>query len=239
MIYSALNLRPNMLPTSDTDASSSYFHLAVGYFNIVLPCLLPSTLATDDLFWYRARMTKAQTTKAVKTPFLISRSRETNNVRRGRAIKWAKVDDEAATAVAAKPAEADTSENASSVTQKPGPESSPAVSERDQEKPQEPHGRVHARESRRDVFAQDLPHAPTPVAHHRLEAAFGRPPPFRLYLCVSAARRGARTVEPKTVLTVYSGKLWMSLGYDVNGFAPGEIEGFWKEVRDLAGEVLL
>jgi hypothetical protein len=138
MIYSALNLRPNMLPTSDTDASSSYFHLAVGYFNIVLPCLLPSTLATDDLFWYRARMTKAQTTKAVKTPFLISRSRETNNVRRGRAIKWAKVDDEAATAVAAKPAEADTSENASSVTQKPGPESSPAVSERDQEKPQEP-----------------------------------------------------------------------------------------------------
>jgi hypothetical protein len=51
---------------------------------------------------------------------------------------------------------------------------------------------------------------------------------------VSAARRGARTV-----LTVYSGKLWMSLGYDVNGFAPGEIEGFWKEVRDLAGEVLL
>lgn len=134
MIYSALNLRPNMLPSSDTDASSSYFHLAVGYFNIVLPCLLPSTLTTDDLFWYRARMTKAQTTKAVKTPFLISRSRETNNVRRGRAIKWAKVDDEAAAA----PARAEISEKASSVAQKLGPESSPATSESDQEKPEEP-----------------------------------------------------------------------------------------------------
>lgn len=137
MIYSALNLRPNMLPSSDADASSSYFHLAVGYFNIVLPCLLPSTLTTDDLFWYRARMTKAQTIKAVKTPFLISRSRETNNVRRGRAVKWAKVDDEAAAAAAA-PAQAETGEKASSVTQNPGPESSPAASEQDLKKPEEP-----------------------------------------------------------------------------------------------------
>jgi hypothetical protein len=36
-----------------------------------------------------------------------------------------------------------------------------------------------------------------------------------------------------------SGRLWMSLGYDVNGFAPGAIEGFWDEVQALVREVLL
>jgi len=35
------------------------------------------------------------------------------------------------------------------------------------------------------------------------------------------------------------GKLWMSLGYDQNGFEEGAIEGFWQEVQDVAKEVLL
>jgi hypothetical protein len=91
MIYSALNLRPNMLPSPTPD--QSFFHLAVGYFNIVLPSLLPP-IPTDELFWHRARLTKAQTAKAVKSPFIIARSRETSKVRRARAIKWAKIDDE-------------------------------------------------------------------------------------------------------------------------------------------------
>lgn len=35
------------------------------------------------------------------------------------------------------------------------------------------------------------------------------------------------------------GKLWMSLGYDQNGFEEGAIEGFWQEVQDVGKEVLL
>ena len=66
----------------------------MGYFNIILPSLLPPSLTTSELFWHRARMTKSQTIKAVKSPFAVSRSKETNLIRRTRAIKWAKIDDE-------------------------------------------------------------------------------------------------------------------------------------------------
>jgi len=91
LIYSALNLRPNMLPAAEP---TSYFHLAVGYFNIVLPSLIPAELSTAELFWHRARTTKAQTVKAVKSQFVVARSRETNRLRRDRAVKWARIDDE-------------------------------------------------------------------------------------------------------------------------------------------------
>lgn len=86
MLYSALNLRPAI------PASPSFFHLAVGYFNIVLPSLLPD-IDTADLLWHRAKATKAQTIKAVKSPFLVTSSKEMNRVRRDRAVRWAAIDD--------------------------------------------------------------------------------------------------------------------------------------------------
>nr|XP_018259757.1 uncharacterized protein I303_07825 [Kwoniella dejecticola CBS 10117]OBR81915.1 hypothetical protein I303_07825 [Kwoniella dejecticola CBS 10117] len=100
LIYSALNLRPNMLPATP-ESSESFFHLAVGYFNIVLPTLLPS-IPVSDLFWHRARMTKNQTMKAVKSPFVVARSRNTSIVRKDRAVKWAAIDDKEAEEAKAK-----------------------------------------------------------------------------------------------------------------------------------------
>jgi hypothetical protein len=91
LIYSALNLRSHMIPSD-----SSYFHLAVGYFNIILPTLIPSSLTPSELFWHRARSTKSQTQKAVRSPFALSRFRNTSRVRAERSIKWAKIDDEEA-----------------------------------------------------------------------------------------------------------------------------------------------
>ena len=41
------------------------------------------------------------------------------------------------------------------------------------------------------------------------------------------------------LMLTLSGQLWMSLGYDQNGFEHGAIEGFWQEVQDVAREVLL
>jgi hypothetical protein len=41
-------------------------------------------------------MTKSQTVQAVKSPFVVSRSLETSKIRKSRAIKWAKIDDEEA-----------------------------------------------------------------------------------------------------------------------------------------------
>jgi hypothetical protein len=95
LIYSALNMRAQM----SSLASESYFHLAVGYFNIVLPSHTPTSLSTSELFWHRARMTKSQTVQAVKSPFLVSRSLETSKIRKSRAVKWAKIDDQDAQAV--------------------------------------------------------------------------------------------------------------------------------------------
>ena len=89
-----------MLPSPPSSTATSFFHLAVGYFNIVLPTLLPA-ISTADLFWHRARLTKAQTTRAVKSPFVVARSRESSKIRASRAIKWARIDDEEAKAASA------------------------------------------------------------------------------------------------------------------------------------------
>ena len=35
------------------------------------------------------------------------------------------------------------------------------------------------------------------------------------------------------------GKLWISIGYDHNGFEPGIIEAFWNEIQVVVGQVLL
>jgi hypothetical protein len=94
MMYSALNLRPYTAPS--LDEFSSFFHLAIGYFNITLPSLLPPSVTAVKLFWHRARMAQLQTAAAVKSPFVVSRARETMRVRAERAVKWAKIDDDEA-----------------------------------------------------------------------------------------------------------------------------------------------
>lgn len=50
----------------------------------------------------------------------------------------------------------------------------------------------------------------------------------------------AELAQTSAVLTIDdSGKLWLSLGYDRNGFEQGVIESFWEDVLDLADKVLL
>jgi hypothetical protein len=89
MIYSALNMRPHMAP-----APASFFHLAVGYFNIVLPSLAP--LPETDLVWLRAAQTKAQTQTAVRSPLAKAMFRATASARAARSQHWAAIDDAAA-----------------------------------------------------------------------------------------------------------------------------------------------
>jgi hypothetical protein len=45
-------------------------------------------------------------------------------------------------------------------------------------------------------------------------------------------------VGSKITLTCRS-QLWLSLGYDINGFKEGSIEAFWSELQMLVGEVML
>ncbi|OCF33645.1 hypothetical protein I317_02848 [Kwoniella heveanensis CBS 569] len=201
LIYSALNLRPNMLP-SPTASTDSFFHLAVGYFNIVLPTLLPS-IPISDLFWHRARMTKSQTIKAVKSPFVVARSRETSVVRKQRAVKWAKIDDE----------EEERARQRTTPTISPSQnEKKPAISQK-------------------ALMGLSMLGNLDGMYKH---AAF---PELELKSLTTGSRQRAGGLL--LFAYTFAGKLWFSLGYDKNGFAPGEIEGFWAEVQALVEEVLI
>ncbi|CAK5264954.1 unnamed protein product [Mycena citricolor] len=94
MMYSALNLRPVL--TASKVQNETYWYLAIGYFNVVLPTFMPIENAevTEKLFWHRARAAKTQSTKAAKNPLLASRSYEMANERGKRARRFAKEDDE-------------------------------------------------------------------------------------------------------------------------------------------------
>ncbi|WRT70723.1 uncharacterized protein IL334_007721 [Kwoniella shivajii] len=234
LIYSALNLRPNMLPSTSDATSESFFHLAVGYFNIVLPTLLPS-IPVSDLFWHRARMTKQQTIKAVKSPFVVARSRETSIVRKERAVKWAKIDDEeeAKTKIndgfglglgmnlpehqeeEQRPKQTKTPQ----VLQLPTPETTPVI-------PQ-----VQKQVSQKALMGLSMLGNLDGMYKH---ASF---PSIEL----TSLTTGSRQRNGGLLLFAYTfaGKLWFSLGYDKNGFPSGVVEGFWTEVQDLIQEVLV
>ncbi|KAG8918262.1 hypothetical protein FRC01_001956 [Tulasnella sp. 417] len=97
MMYSAINLRPHLLPSD-----SSYWMTALGFFNIILPSFLPHTSragektawkAIRSTFWHRARSAKAQSTRVAKHPLLPSRAREMARQRSETAKAFAAEDD--------------------------------------------------------------------------------------------------------------------------------------------------
>ncbi|EJD40844.1 hypothetical protein AURDEDRAFT_115711 [Auricularia subglabra TFB-10046 SS5] len=99
MVYSAMNLRPQLRLNQ-----LSYWFLAVGYFNVVLPAFVPRDAPVERTFWHRARSAKSQSAKAAG-PLLCSRAREMAEERGRRARRWAREDD----SVAADPADAEVS----------------------------------------------------------------------------------------------------------------------------------
>ena len=93
MMYSALNLRPYLTPQTPND---SYWFLAIGYFNVILPAFLPRSGDIAAILWHRARIAKEQSTRAAKSVMVLSRSREMALERGRRARAWAKEDDQKA-----------------------------------------------------------------------------------------------------------------------------------------------
>ncbi|KAJ7293723.1 hypothetical protein C8J57DRAFT_35901 [Mycena rebaudengoi] len=99
MMYSALNLRSIL--TASKALNDSYWYLAIGYFNVVLPAFLPKSGSDIDIektFWHRARLAKEQSTRAAKSDMLVSRSYEMALERGERARQWARQDDGVAAA---------------------------------------------------------------------------------------------------------------------------------------------
>jgi len=88
LFYSAINMRPYVPPRD------SYWFLAVGFFNVILPNFLPSSASEAAVFWARAHSAKEQSIRAAKSPLLISRTHRTATERARRSRIWAKEDDE-------------------------------------------------------------------------------------------------------------------------------------------------
>jgi hypothetical protein len=100
MMYSALCMRSSLAPLPSTAlyplVQPSFFHLALGYFNIVLPSFpISSSAPASKTFFLRAKQTKAQILRAIKSKLLIGKALAEMEERRERAVGWARKDDEA------------------------------------------------------------------------------------------------------------------------------------------------
>jgi hypothetical protein len=208
MIYSALNIRPNLL--ANKKLNDSYWFLAIGYFNVVLPSFFPkSTTGTEDdtklanMFWHRARAAKAQSTKAIKNPMGVSRCRQMAFERAARARAWAKEDDDKLAGIA------------SSMPVGPVPA---AISLR----PKVPSTALMGLSLLGNLDGI-YKHANFPdIKFHTLTTG-------------SRQRSGGMLLFGYT----FAGKLWISLGYDENGFEEVTVQNFWKNIVEGVEEFLV
>ncbi|KDQ07963.1 hypothetical protein BOTBODRAFT_166498 [Botryobasidium botryosum FD-172 SS1] len=210
MMYSAMNLRPYLNPSPTYNLS--YWFLAIGYYNVVLPSFLrPADV--DKTFWLRAQSAKAQTAKAVKSKMLVGRCLEMSKVRGERARKWAAEDDGVVVRVppAAKPAPV-------------------LASEAENKSKENPKFNLPPAPSSAIVGLSLLGNLDAMYAH----ASF---PKVKLHTLTTGSRqrKGGMLMFGYT----FVGKLWVSLGWDVNGFDQSVVNAFWKGVVDGVEEFLV
>ncbi|CCM03131.1 uncharacterized protein FIBRA_05252 [Fibroporia radiculosa] len=209
MMYSALNLRPYFARASQKVAEKalwdSYWFLAIGYFNVVLPNFLPAG-AQEATFWHRARQAKAQSAGAAKNRFIVSRTREMAKERGTRARAWGKEDDERERGTWVPPADTPKPPSVKDILPARAPVPSAAL-----------------------IGLSLLGNLDGTYAH----ATF---PAIKLHTLTTGSRQrhGAMLLFGYT----FKGKLWVSLGYDENGFKEGVVERFWEEVENCVEEFL-
>ncbi|OCH94684.1 hypothetical protein OBBRIDRAFT_810282 [Obba rivulosa] len=206
LMYSALNLRP-YFTVKPSSPWNSYWFLAIGYFNVVLPSFLPSDDKVESTFWHRARQAKDQSTRAAKSPLVASRTHEMAQERGGRARGWAKEDDEKELGVWKPPVP-------SFATETPRERALPARSKA-------PSAALLGLSLLGNLDGM-YKHASFPSIHlHTLTTG-------------SRQRHGAMLLFGYT----FAGKLWISLGYDCNGFPEGFVDAYWRESLAAVDEFL-
>ena len=195
MMYSALNIRPHL--KANERLNNSYFFLAIGFFNIVLPSFVPAGSEESKIFWHRARSVKTQTAKIAKNSCLVSRSKEMSKERGLRSRIWGMQDDGVECTL------------------------SPP---------------------RRTIFDGE---AKAPSAAliglsmlGNLDGIYKHPsfPSLKLHTLTT----GSRQRNGGMLLFGYTfvGKLWLSLGYDVNGFDDDVVQTFWRNLLAFVDDFL-
>ncbi|KAF9486448.1 hypothetical protein BDN70DRAFT_902567 [Pholiota conissans] len=208
MMYSALNMRPNLI--ADKKLNDSYWFLAIGYFNVVLPSFFPGIEAEGHgklagMFWHRARAAKAQSIQAAKSPLIVSRCRQMAVERGRRARVWAKEDDDKLAGV-------------------PSHSAAPIVSG--------------------PVPIPLRPNAPSTALMGlsllgNLDGIYKHSnfPDFKFHTLTTGSRQ--RSGGMLLFGYTFADKLWISFGYDANGFEETTVQKFWENIVDGVEEFLV
>lgn len=208
LMYSALNLRP-YFTVKRPSPWDSYWFIAIGYFNVVLPSFLPQDKdKVEAIFWHRARQAKQQSAQAAKHPLLVSRTHEMAKERGERSRAFAKEDDEKANGTWVPPAPAARSQVPARESVLPAREKASAAA----------------------LIGLSLLGNLDGMYKH---AAF---PSIKLHTLTTGSRQrhGAMLLFGYT----FVGKLWLSLGYDANGFPEGIVDKFWTEAVGAVEEFI-
>ncbi|GAA5981548.1 hypothetical protein JCM10908_004148 [Rhodotorula pacifica] len=232
LMYSALNIRPYLGKTAD--APSDWYHIAIGYYNIVLPSFLPSTTPPSATFWLRAQSVKKQTSKVIKSPFLTSRTLLMAKKRESQSIGWEREAD----------AKKQQSEEASIVEGLNGlkthetaagaaGKASPSTASAAPSSKKQPSGSMTLPAKAPQTALMGLSMLGNLDGMYKHAEYSG----VELHSLTTGSRQrpGALLLFAYT----FAGKLWISLGYDSNGFERGVIEAWWKELLSGVGEFLL
>lgn len=186
---------------ADKRLNDSYWFIAIGYFNVILPTFLPQSGEITSTFWHRARSAKFQSIKAVKNPMAISRCREMARERGARARVWAQEDDQKLAGTFKKPIVA-------------------AVESQVKEKIP----------SSALIGLSLLGNLDGTYKH----ATF---PEIQLHTLTTGSRQrsGGMLLFGYTFVE----KLWVSFGYDKNGYEEDVVNAFWTHVTEAIDQFLL
>ncbi|BGP36534.1 hypothetical protein JCM10449v2_000435 [Rhodotorula kratochvilovae] len=214
MLYSALNIRPFL---RKEDPPADWYHIAIGYYNIILPSFIPRTLSPSAYFWHQCASVKAQTSRAVKTPFLAPRTALMALERERRSVGFERADDEKRARVAAEGLAGlgisgmDAAKAEKAEAQQVMPSAAKEEKEREQQD-------KHVRPKAPSTALLGLSMLGNLDGMYRHADFHG----IQLHTLTTGSRQrpGAALLFAYT----FAGKLWVSLGYDSNGFVPGVIE---------------
>ncbi|EKM84094.1 hypothetical protein AGABI1DRAFT_104077 [Agaricus bisporus var. burnettii JB137-S8] len=210
MMYTALNLRPYL--KAEKALNDSYWFLAIGYFNIILPAFLPQSCdGVRATFWHRAKSAKKQSADAAKHPLIVHRTLEMARERGSRARVWARQDDDRAGVTV------------------PSVSLPASVSLDNVPVPECLVGSSKAPSTALIGLSMlgNLDGIYKHIDYHGLE--------------LHTLTTGSRQRPGGMLLFGYTfvGKLWVSLGYDENGFDKEIVGTFWKNVLSAVDELLM
>ncbi|GAA5843624.1 hypothetical protein JCM5353_007284 [Sporobolomyces roseus] len=217
-LYSALNVRGFL----EEEPGRDEYHIAIGYYNIILPSFYPSSIPVPQYFWHQASSVRKQTSRVVKSRFLKSRTLLMGFERERRSIGFERADEEKNGV-----REGMKGLGITDLTE----EKVEKVGEEVEVKREE--GKMTEKVPNVSLMGLSMLGNLDGIYQHALYEIKG----IKLHTLTTGSRQ--RSSSLLLFSYTFSGKLWISLGYDSNGFERGVIESWWKQLLMGVDELLL